>query len=147
MAKIYSAKTIAKWFINRAIQDVGMGGEYITNLKLQKLLYYAQGTCLAINDDKLFSEKIIKWTYGPVVTSVYGEYKECQDKGITKVANVKIDNGTESILEEVYQVFGQFTAYRLSQMTHEETPWQKAEHNKEIDTEEIKAYFKQHYVA
>lgn len=54
---------IAQWFINRAKLDADLTGDknkLMTSQKLQALLYYAQGCCLAIYDKPLFSEKIIK---------------------------------------------------------------------------------------
>lgn len=45
----------------------------ITNQKLQKLLYYAQGLSLAIYGKPIFNENILAWSYGPVVRSVYDE--------------------------------------------------------------------------
>lgn len=54
----HSALQVAKWFLahNRIAAD-DEGAENISNLKLQKLLYYAQGTFLALKGEKLFSEK------------------------------------------------------------------------------------------
>lgn len=143
---MYRAATIAQWFINRTALDVDSGGDYITNLKLQKLLYYAQGTYLALKEQKLFSDKIKKWNYGPVVTAVYEKYKEYRNNGIDKTGKADIDEETTDILQEVYNVFGQYTAFKLSQMTHEEDPWQNAEHNGEISAESIKEYFEKHYI-
>lgn len=142
----YKAQDIAKWFVNRAIEETGNGGEYITNLKLQKLLYYAQGIHLALFGEPLFDDAIAKWNSGPVVPSVYHAYKDYKEKGIDKAQSVNIDAETKSELEDVYREFGQFSAYRLMQMTHNETPWQNAEHNGVIDKEAIKTYFEQHYI-
>jgi uncharacterized phage-associated protein len=53
-------------------------GDPLTNLKLQKLLYYAQGWYLAIHDEALFDERIEAWPRGPVVPPVYGSFKHRQ---------------------------------------------------------------------
>ena len=45
-------------------------GELVSNLKLQKLLYYVQGFHLAVFGEPLFEEEIEAWMYGPVVPSV-----------------------------------------------------------------------------
>lgn len=69
---MYKAVDIANWFIKRAIQDVQTnGGEYITHLKLQKLLYFAQGCYSAMEGKPLFKEKIYAWAHGPVVSAIY----------------------------------------------------------------------------
>ena len=59
--------------------------EFITPLKLQKLLYYIQGMALYIFDKPAFTDKIYAWAYGPVVDSVYQKYKS---KGKTPIWNI-----------------------------------------------------------
>ena len=48
----------------------------VTNLSLNKLLYFAQGHSLAENGKPLFDEPIEAWQYGPVVPSVYHTFKK-----------------------------------------------------------------------
>lgn len=55
---------VAKYFL--AQQDE-TAGDLISNLKLQKLIYYAQGFHLAISDRPLFPEPIKAWIHGPAV--------------------------------------------------------------------------------
>lgn len=44
-------------------------GEPVTNMKLQKLLFYSYAWNLVENKrNKLFTEKIIAWKYGPTKT-------------------------------------------------------------------------------
>jgi uncharacterized phage-associated protein len=50
-------------------------GDLISNMKLQKLLYYQQGFHLAYFGKPLFEEDIEAWMYGPVVPSVYSHFK------------------------------------------------------------------------
>ena len=73
---MFSAIDIAIWFIlknnaevleHEATNDDYEVYEGITHLKLQKLLYYAQGVCLAITGNTLFNEEIQAWQHGPVV--------------------------------------------------------------------------------
>ncbi|MDR1081312.1 MAG: DUF4065 domain-containing protein [Deltaproteobacteria bacterium] len=64
---IYSAVAVANWFIGRNREENGD----LTHLKLQKLLYFAQGWHLAYNDVPLFEDPIEAWKYGPVVRPVY----------------------------------------------------------------------------
>ena len=125
------------------------GAEYISNLKLQKLLYYAQGTFLAITDEPLFDDPIEAWTHGPVVPAVYHEYKHFDDRGI------ELENGFDlpaftsdesELLLEVYNEFGQFSAWKLRNMTHQETPWKITPKGEVIRIDIIKDYFKKNYV-
>ena len=47
----------------------------VSNLKLQQLLYYAQGWHLALWGNKLFNERIEAWIMGPVIPAVYHKFK------------------------------------------------------------------------
>ena len=63
---------IAKYFL---YLDNTNEGDGVSNLKLQKLVYYAQGYYSAIFDNPLFSNEISAWTHGPVISDLYHEYK------------------------------------------------------------------------
>ena len=57
----------------------------------------------------------------------------------------------QDLLEDVFQTFGQLSAWKLRNMTIQETPWIKATNNgeimnREIKRELIKAYFKENYI-
>ena len=70
--RIYSAQDVANWFLAKADYEAG---DVITPLKLQKLLYYAQGWTLAILNKNLFEEDFQAWTHGPAIPSIYRKYK------------------------------------------------------------------------
>lgn len=143
--KIYSAKEIAEWFLNKnRIQMNFEDSEYITNLKLQKLLYYAQGCFLAKKDMPLFNEDFLAWEHGPVIRKIYDIYKVNGASGIeyNKDFNLELDDDVEKILNEVYEKYGQYTAWKLRDMTHQETPWKTTARNEIISKEKIKEYFK-----
>lgn len=147
---MHSAAEVAKWFLahNREVMEAE-DSEYISNLKLQKLLYYAQGTFLAVTDEPLFSDRILAWKHGPVVESVYHEYCSNGANGI--VFDEEFDPSTfsteeNSLLTQVYDVFGQYSAWKLQDMTHQETPWKTTKQSAEISRDKIRDYFKQEYV-
>jgi uncharacterized phage-associated protein len=143
--KQYNVEDIAEWFLNKnRIQMNFEDSEYITNLKLQKLLYYAQGYYLAKKDNPLFNEDFLAWDHGPVIRKIYNKYKENGANGINynKDFNIIIDIETEKILEEVYENYGQYTAWKLRNMTHEEEPWKTTERNDIISKDKIKKFFK-----
>ncbi len=126
MVKLYDAKEIAQWFINRAAMDAEMFfGEYMTNLKLQKLLYFAQGFSFAINNRPLFKEELQAWQHGPVVPSIYCIYKVCKAEPIEDVNPVEIDEETSVLLELVYKHFGIYSASKLRNISHEQMPYKK----------------------
>lgn len=148
---MYIAETIAKWFLarNKYDVDMGHGDELISNLKLQKLLYYAQGCVLAITGNILFNDDIEAWEHGPVVPTIYHLYKTFGRSGIEFDEDFDrdiIDTRINNILEEVYTEFGQYSAWKLRNMTHEETPWQETSKNEIISTESIKKYFMENYI-
>lgn len=147
----YTAETIAKWFLarNKYDVDMGIGDESISNLKLQKLLYYAQGCVLAITGDPLFNDEIQAWEHGPVVPDIYHQYKEFGRNDIefdNDFDRSAISPQINDILEEVYNEFGQYSAWKLRNMTHDETPWQETLKNNPISNESIKKYFKENYI-
>lgn len=146
--KIYKASEVAEWFLARNNIDFLEGSaDMITNLKLQKLLYYAQGCTLALTNYPLFKEDILAWTHGPVVREVYDIYKRYGAEGITFYGYYKnvFDDDHEDILEQVYQTFGIYSAWGLRNMTHNEAPWKNTQINCVINKELIKSYFLENY--
>ncbi|MFT4204654.1 MAG: DUF4065 domain-containing protein [Chitinophagaceae bacterium] len=121
-------------------------GDLISNLKLQKMLYYLQGFNLAFFDEKLFDDDIEAWQYGPVVPSVYYNFKDFGKGAIIlseAVEEIHLNNEEqEDMFRQVLEEYGKFNAIRLMEMTHEELPWKSTEIKKVIDTQVMKAYFK-----
>ena len=117
---------IADYFI-RTANEVGSP---ITNLKLQKLVYYAQAWSLALRDRTLFEDDFEAWVHGPVTRQLWDEYKTLRWQPIVKdVPNITFDQDVENFLKEVVQVYFACDAYELERMTHEEAPWREARGN------------------
>jgi uncharacterized phage-associated protein len=119
-----NCRDIAKYFLSLISEE---SGDLISNLKLQKLVYYAQGLQLALYETPLFDEEIEAWTHGPVVPELYYSYKDCGSNAIPRPTDIDFsvyDDQTKEVLDEVYQVYGQFSAWKLRNMTHDEQPWQ-----------------------
>ncbi|NER49254.1 MAG: SocA family protein [Symploca sp. SIO1A3] len=143
---MYSALDIAKYFITLASPEQE---DFITNLKLQKLLYYAQGFYLAMFDKPLFTEKIEAWQYGPVVPDIYHHYKQYKLAFIPQPEDFnpeQYDQETQDLLNEVYEVYGQYTAPALMHLTHQELPWKKTTITEEISHSLMKTYFESQLV-
>lgn len=141
------ADKIADFFLMYAREH----GDYLTNLKLQKLLYYAQAWHLALFDEELFSDDLQAWVHGPVVSHVYGRFKKYSWNPISEdVKDPHFDAQTRGFLEEVFDRYGSFSAVDLERMTHEESPWQKARgslpldqnSNAVLDRKEMREFFK-----
>lgn len=122
-----------------------------TPLKLQKLLYIAYCKYLKKYDNVMFDEAFEAWKYGPVIKSVYYQFKHKREKVIVDVptANEKryltssIGRKKLSVVEETINEFGHLTAKELVDLTHEEgRAWEKVYNcngpRKEITIEYIK---------
>ena len=119
----YTVHDIANYFLFKAEQE---DQELLSNMKLQKLIYYAQGLHLAIGEGPLFNSPIEAWTYGPVVPEIYHKYKEYGRGGIPTDEGFDpsvIDADTRDFLDEVFDVFGQFSAFRLMDLSHSDKCW------------------------
>ena len=118
---------VARYFIIRAYED-GIEAE-MTNMKVQKLLYYAQSLHLALYNEPLFAEEIQAWRYGPVCPPAYKFYTEFEAKQLPipdKESLLQLPREKKELLEEIWEYFGGYHAYKLSDMTHVEFPWKKA---------------------
>ena len=115
-----TARAIADFFIWFSHDH----GDQISNLKLQKLLYYAQAWFLALYDRPLFEERIEAWVHGPVVPPVYREFKSWgwQPIGVD-VAQSPFEGAVRDHLNEVMAVYGVMSAFELERLTHSEAPW------------------------
>lgn len=121
---------IARYFIIRAYED-GREAE-MTNMKVQKLLYYTQSLHLALYDEPLFENEIQAWRYGPVCPPAYRYYSKFEAEQLSIPAHSEIASIPEQerrLLEEVWDYFGIHHPYVLSSMTHLEFPWKKARKN------------------
>lgn len=148
----HSASDVARWFLWRNDAEMRTGdSEYISNLKLQKLLYYAQGAFLGLTGKPLFEDDLVAWAHGPVVVDVYHEYCSNGARGI-EYDDDKLRPKEEytqeekNILNQVYDYFGQYSAWKLRNMTHEERPWKETERNHVIPKKLIKDFFLEEYI-
>lgn len=113
-------------------------GELLTNLKLQKLVFYAQAWHLANYGRPLFDEEFQAWVHGPVLPLLYAKYKENGYRPILR--DVKIEDVEKKFTEEVVsylndvaQAYMRYNAYELELMTHNEDPWREARGDLEPD--------------
>jgi len=142
----YKALDIAKKLIKMADFDSVSGGDCMTNMRLQKLLYYEQGYHLAMFDTPLFDEEIEAWMYGPVVPSVYDHYKNNGSQILPVEAdNLELTDDENELFGNVYNAYREFSTLGLMNKTHKESPWKSAKstgRNSVISQNSMKAYFK-----
>jgi uncharacterized phage-associated protein len=157
---IYSAKAIANEFLRLASEE----GLPLTQMKLQKLVYISHGFKLALLDEALISDPVQAWQYGPVIPTLYEEFKGFGSSNITQPATdivideesfehtfvpVEInhnDNETRQLIQTVWEKYKAFSGPNLSDLTHRQgTPWSETYlpgmfHNT-IPNETIKNYY------
>ena len=135
------AEDVARYFL--AVQDTDHG-EPISNMKLQKLCYYAQGISLAILEKPLFHEEIEHWTHGPVVPILYRRYQSSGAGPIPPPEDLDLKLYNPEIvglLDKVYQLYGQDSAWELRNKTHDESPWINSPDGCPITFRELRVYF------
>lgn len=135
---------VAAYFLNKANSDDA--GDLLSNLKLQKLVYYAQGFALAILGRPLFADTIEAWQHGPVIPDLYHRFRAFGGGAIGTPDEFNPDSLTldeQGLLDEVYDVYGQFSAWKLRNMTHDEPPWKEvARSGSLISQQSMMKYFK-----
>ncbi len=157
----YNAIDIARYVIDHCIRQ----GTPISNLQLQKILYYIQASFLARGPEApgCFREDILSWDYGPVVREVYNEFRRFSSNPITTVpeltrftfengefVSIKIPYNRNAIaaqdivlINQVVDSYRTSTAFELVRKTHDELPWQQTPRNEIINRELIRAFYTQ----
>jgi uncharacterized phage-associated protein len=134
----YKAIEIAEYIINLSASY----GDTISPLKLQKILYYTQGSYLALKNEPAFSDEILAWKHGPVVYSVYSKYKHYGRDNIRSFAHSStIKESDQHIIKEIYSKYRDYTASQLVDKTHSEPPWLNTNDDDIISEESIRDYF------
>lgn len=137
--KIYTAIEIARYIINYANDHTLI----VSNLKLQKILYFIQLEFLTEKNAPCFNDNIEAWGFGPVVPTVYKEFKKYGDLNIPKIVhyyddsdgvwNVKlikyrpqINKEDRCIIDDVINECNKYSTTQLVDITCKQTPWVKA---------------------
>ena len=141
---MYSAVDVAKYIIWYCKQK----GYSISNLKLQKILYFVQAAFLVDCDRACFKEVIEAWDFGPVVPEVYHYFKIFGSANIPKSvainAEIAIMRSDRPIINEMVDQCAEYSASALVELTHNQDPWRNAYrkgYNNIINQEAIRAYF------
>ena len=102
-----------------------------------------QGFHLAIFDVPLFEEDIEAWQYGPVVPEVYHKYKTHGNAGLLPDADIiALNQKEERLFDEVFSVYGDYSAIGLMNLTHNEKPWNNTRLNSTIKKKDLKSFFR-----
>ena len=132
--------------------------KHLTPLRLQKLLYYAQGWSLALRSRPLFQDaKIQAWIDGPVVPKVHATFAEHRDgKGAISDKEFRheyiLTDDEREFIETIWNAYKKYSDITLRAMSHSEPPWREARGNlapteestNEITYEALEKFFKSH---
>ena len=133
----YDPKAIANYFLKLAAEH----DQTLDPMKIQKLVYFANGWHLAVKGDPLINEQVEAWSYGPVIRSLYNALRTYGDRPVTapcvrrdsdfQVVGVH-DLGdvpdqakfTKALLDRIWAIYGGYSAIQLSNETHRPgSPW------------------------
>lgn len=138
----YPVVAIVNTLLERAkkknIQDM-------TQLKVQKILYYAQAWYLKLNNSEQLKESLIDeyfscWKNGPVIPSLYHRLKKYGEGSVDLIADFEVNgdnvqlvyplvekNSIDAFLDRILDVYGSYSGKELSDLTHQSnTAWTKA---------------------
>lgn len=141
---MYRALSVARYIIERCHSQ----NRSISNLKLQKILYFVQAEFLVSTNQPCFAEEIEAWDFGPVVPEVYQQYKIFGSSNIPvfgRLVNpVVIRNDDQELINEIVDECAKYSASALVDITHHQSPWLDAYvpgYNNVISQSSIKEYF------
>jgi uncharacterized phage-associated protein len=121
------AEVVARHLLHVASQE--QEGELPTQMHVHKLLYYAQGWSLAVFGGPLFAGAIQAWKHGPVVMDIRQRFSQFGDRAIAPSEardGIALPIWARNVVTSTWRSFGQYSAWRLREMTHAEPPWRDA---------------------
>lgn len=143
----YRIIDVADWFLSK---------ESMTHKKLQKLCYYAQAWCYALNGYRLTDAVFEAWRNGPVCPALYDKFKGFGYSSIRIVGSCTanfVEKDME-LLESVWETYGDHTGNALEALCMQESPWVEAragcaqdeKRGKPISAESMKRYYASIYI-
>ncbi len=158
----YSAVDVSRHIVNY----INGKGKNISNLKLQKLLYFVQGFYWLLKSKNCFEDDMEAWDFGPVVRDVYLEFKEYGSNSIPPIREIitsgdgllsisseaytdnVISEEDKLVIDKIVDIFIDISASSLVKITHDQAPWQKyyrTGEKKVIPKQEIRNFFQMRY--
>ena len=148
---MYNVMDVARYMINYSIEI----GRPVSNLKLQKLLYFVQVAFIRQYGIPCFEEPIIHWRHGPVVKSVYQKYKAYGAEAITdkeleyfsfrynmdlrsfviepkRYEEAIFEYGHRMLIRSVVEYYKDVLPWDMVELTHQEEPWKRTDRNEVI---------------
>lgn len=136
---------------NRLLALAEERGHALTPMQLLKLVYIAHGWALGLLRRPLIRDDVEAWQYGPVIPRLYNAVRHFKSQPVTGeikgVANEQIPGPEESIISQVYDLYGTRTGPALSRLTHQKgSPWEMVYERGEYGTVIPNDLIEDHYV-
>lgn len=138
-----SSLAVANKFLNLAHQE----GLQLTNMQLQKLVFFAHGYHMAIEGDPLYSDETKAWPFGPVIPNLYKHLQKYGRSSVTAQlpTSETLDDDQISVIDAVWDAYKEYDAWRLSDISHRKgSPWEQTWSKNNfghIDSEIIRRYY------
>lgn len=110
----YKAIDIARYVVDRCCEH----GNPISNLQLQKILYFLWIDYYADTSENLFNDHIFAWSLGPVVPEVYNEFKHYGASRIWEEYNIELTARDKRIIDRSVDRNAKYSAYDLVNRSH-----------------------------
>jgi len=111
----YTAKQVAEFMVNYAYSK----GEPISNLQLQKYLYYLWIRYYRENREYLFSDTFGAWQFGPVIPEIYYKFCIYGSNPIRKSFEICMDSKKdENFIKKFVDDCEDISIYELIEMAH-----------------------------
>jgi uncharacterized phage-associated protein len=115
-----NSKSVGKAMYNMYLSRFG---ECMDEMKMHKLMYFAQRESLMDTDNLLFNEDFYGWKFGPVLMSVREEYRNSTPYSAVVQT---VDEHTRTLLEKVMDRYAKRSSWSLSRLSHDEVSWKHA---------------------
>ncbi len=111
---------VASYIFNRYYK---LKGECIDEMKLHKMLYFAQRESFIQNNKPLFSEEFYGWKFGPILKEIRVAYR---DNAFKQVVSDEVVDRIRSIMDKVFEEYAEKDSWSLSRLTHGELSWKNS---------------------
>lgn len=141
----FSSLSVANSFIELARNE----GKVLSNMQLQKLVFFAHGYVLAFLNKELTNDTAKAWTFGPVYPVLYNSLRHFgshgTDQPLPGIPEISQSSDEFQIIQNVWNAYKFHTASTLSRISHNiGSPWHQIwEINKfgEIPNNIIRTYY------
>lgn len=111
---------VASYIFNRYFETKG---ERIDEMKLHKMLYFAQRESLIQNEEPLFAEIFYGWKFGPILKEIRNAYKE---NTFLETISEDVINRIKPVMDKIFEEYADKDSWSLSRLTHGEIAWKNS---------------------